>query len=230
MYARTTSVELCEEDKTEPGDENRCGTLIKSTYGTRTAAHEWQSEVTRTMTDLEFKQGKASPHVFWHRQRGIKALVHGDDFVSSSERTELEWLCKGLKKQVQTKMTMVEEDDDLHKEVRVLNRFVRWHPRKGSHTRLIPRHSERISRDAGAEKLKTISTPAAKETGRETEEVKRQDVNERRLSGMGGKMDEGDNGDTLSAAVRANFLAQDIMDIAFATKEATRKVASPKMT
>ena len=32
MYARTTSdiyVELSEEDKTEPGDENRCGKLIK---------------------------------------------------------------------------------------------------------------------------------------------------------------------------------------------------------
>ena len=38
IYGRTSSdmyVELCEEDKTEPGDENKCGKLLKSMYGTR---------------------------------------------------------------------------------------------------------------------------------------------------------------------------------------------------
>ena len=107
MYARTASdiyAELCEEDKTDPGDESRCGKPMKSENGTRAAAHDWQSEVTRTMTNLWFKQGKASPCLFWHRSREVEALVHGDDFVSSSKRTELEWLCKGLKKQFETKM------------------------------------------------------------------------------------------------------------------------------
>ena len=37
----------------------------------------------RDSAELGFKQSKASPCVFWHRQRGIKALVHGDDFMSS---------------------------------------------------------------------------------------------------------------------------------------------------
>ena len=75
------------EDKTEPGDVHRCGKLMKSMYGTTAAAHDWQSEVTRTMTELGFKQCEASPRVFWHRQRDMEALVHGDDFVSSGERT-----------------------------------------------------------------------------------------------------------------------------------------------
>ena len=86
MHARTSSdlyVELCEEDRAGPRDENRCGKLIMSMNETRAAAHDWQSEVTRTMTELGFKQSKASPCVFWHRQRDIKALVHGDDFISS---------------------------------------------------------------------------------------------------------------------------------------------------
>ena len=62
------------------------------------------------------------------------------------------------------------------------------------------------------------STPAVKETGREAEEEKTQDLNERRLSGkLGDKIDD-DVGDTLSAdkvtrcrriAARANFVAQD---------------------
>ena len=35
----------------------------------------------------------------------LTALVHGDHFVTSGERTELEWLCKSLNKQVR------DEDD-----------------------------------------------------------------------------------------------------------------------
>ena len=107
--------------------------------------------------------------MFWHRQRDIKALFHGDDFVSSGERTELEWLCKGLKRMFETKMAMVGEDDDLAKDSRVLKRTVRSHPRKGTTCEADPWHAEIISRDTGAQKLKTISTPAAKETGRRTE-------------------------------------------------------------
>ena len=59
MYARTSSdiyVELCEEDKTGLGDEYKCAKLIKSMHGTRSAAHDWQSEVMRTLKDLGFKR------------------------------------------------------------------------------------------------------------------------------------------------------------------------------
>ena len=44
--------------------------------------------------------------------------MHGDDFVSSGERAELECLCKGLKNKFVTKMIMVGEDDDMAKEAR----------------------------------------------------------------------------------------------------------------
>ena len=76
----------------------------------------------------------------------------------------------------------------------MLNQIVKRHSRKGITFEADPRHAEIISRGTGAEKLKTISTPAAKETGRETEKEKRQVLKENRLSGnLGG------NGDTLSA-------------------------------
>ena len=55
MHARTASdiyVEMCEEDKTEPGDEHRCGEVVKSMFVTRVAAHDWQSDVARTMKEL----------------------------------------------------------------------------------------------------------------------------------------------------------------------------------
>ena len=114
-------------------------------------------------------------------QKDIKALVRGDDFVSSGERAEVQWLCKGLNKKFETKMTMVGEDDDLASLARVLNRIARRLPRKGITYEADSRHAEIISRDTGAEKLETISTLAAKETGREGKEEKRQDLNKHRL-------------------------------------------------
>ena len=39
-------------------------------------------------------------------------------------------------------MSIVGEDDDLAKEARVLNRIVRWHPRKGLTDEADPRHAE----------------------------------------------------------------------------------------
>ena len=66
-------------------------------------------------------------------------------------------------------MAILGEEDDLAKEARVLNRIVRWHPRKGITCEADPTHAEIFSREAGAEELKTISTPAAKDTGHETE-------------------------------------------------------------
>ena len=107
-------VELCEEDKTEQGDEHWCGKLIQSMCRTREAAHDWQAEVTRTMKDLEFKQGKAL-----HMCSG-----NGKETSRHSCKAELEWLIKGLKNKFETKVINVGEDDDMAK-------IVRWHPRNG---------------------------------------------------------------------------------------------------
>ena len=48
MHARTTR-----------GQDRSKQKLILSMYGTRAAAHDWQSEVTRTMIDLGVKQGQS---------------------------------------------------------------------------------------------------------------------------------------------------------------------------
>ena len=162
--------------------KHRCGKLIKSMYGTRAAAHDWQAEVTRTMKKLRFNQGKASMCVFWHQQKDNKALVHGDDFVSSGESGTCVAV-QGAEDEVRDK-----EDDAMAKEARVLNRVVRWHPRNGIAYEADTRHAD-----------KTISTPATEEAERETEEEKRRDLNGSRLSGkLRSKMDDDDKDDALS--------------------------------
>ena len=86
------------------------------------------------------------------------------------------------------------------------------------------RHAEIISRETGAGELKTISTLAAKETVRETGEEKREDLNERRLSGKLGCSLDNDDGDPLSSyevtsyeriVAGANIWAQDTVGITF---------------
>ena len=76
------------------------------------------------------------------------------------------------------------------KKASALNRIARWHPRDGVTCEADPRHAEIIRRDTGAENLKTVSTPAANETGKETEEEKRQDLQKAEIEWKAGKQDE----------------------------------------
>ena len=90
------------------------------------------------------------------------------------------------------------------KEVRVLNRIVRRHPKKEITYDADHRHEERIIRDTTRFERAQIERKAGKQGGNHAlsaDEVTRY----RRI------------------AARANFLAPDRMDIAYATKEATRK-------
>ena len=67
-------VELCEEMRRGPDDDDMVGWLNKSMYGTKAAAQNWQAEVQRTMRDLGFVQGRSSSVLFWHPTRQIRAL------------------------------------------------------------------------------------------------------------------------------------------------------------
>ena len=84
---RDVFVELPDEDS-EPG---MCGKLIKSLYGTRDAAQNWEEEYIGFMNDIGFDSGKASPCLFHHADREIRAVVHGDDFTLLGHRDDLDW-------------------------------------------------------------------------------------------------------------------------------------------
>ena len=72
--------------------KGRCGLLLKHMYGTRAAADGWQQESSGYMRSIGFVQGEASPCIFTHPSRGIACSVHGDDFTSTGEKRELDWL------------------------------------------------------------------------------------------------------------------------------------------
>ena len=61
--------------------ETKVAKLNLSLYGTRDAAANWSEEYTERMLSMGFTVGKATPCVFHHARRGLRAYVHGDDFV-----------------------------------------------------------------------------------------------------------------------------------------------------
>ena len=60
-----TFVQICKEDY-QSGDEEMCGELRMSMYGTRDAAQNWEEAYSEFMTEIGFCRGRASPCIFWH--------------------------------------------------------------------------------------------------------------------------------------------------------------------
>ena len=53
-------VELCDEARTEEGDQTKCAKLKKGMYGTQPASHSWQRRVKEVMKEIEIvgRQGE----------------------------------------------------------------------------------------------------------------------------------------------------------------------------
>ena len=66
----------------ETGNENRCGKVLMSMYGTRDAALNWAMEYSDTLRAAGYIQGKENPCLFHNKSLGVSVRVHGDDFVA----------------------------------------------------------------------------------------------------------------------------------------------------
>ena len=84
---RKVYVKLPPEDD-EPG---MCGMLLKSMYGTRDAAQNWEFEYTSFMEGAGFKRGTCTPCIFNHETNNLKAAIHGDDFTILGTSEDLNW-------------------------------------------------------------------------------------------------------------------------------------------
>ena len=93
---RPIYVEVPDEDR-DPNDGDVVGELQLSLYGTRDAAVNWTNAYTKFLVDAGFIQGRGSPCNFHHKTRGICLTVHGDDFTSTGNETDLKWLDEKFK-------------------------------------------------------------------------------------------------------------------------------------
>ena len=70
-------VELPEEIR-EPG---YCAKLKFWLYGMRPAARSWEDTYAEKFMSYGFEQGVSAPTVFYHREKQMECVVHGDDFT-----------------------------------------------------------------------------------------------------------------------------------------------------
>ena len=68
------------------------GKLELCLYGTRDAAKVWQETLSAQLEACGFRRGVGHPAVFWHPERDIMTLVHGDDYVSCGLQPDLDWI------------------------------------------------------------------------------------------------------------------------------------------
>ena len=119
---RTVYIELPRQDP-RWAEGGVVGVLRKAMYGTRYAPQIWQNEVRTTMESLGFCMSIFQPSVYYHKSRGMIALVHVDDFLCSGDEDDLEWLCDGLKDKYDLKRNVMHKGSNA--EVRYLNRSIR---------------------------------------------------------------------------------------------------------
>ena len=76
----------------EPGEDplEWVGKLQMRLYGTKDAATNWQELVAEKMEKIGFKRGVYNPCTYYHAEKRLHTMVHGDDYCSVGERKDIE--------------------------------------------------------------------------------------------------------------------------------------------
>ena len=183
-------------------------------YGTRDAAAAWEDTYTRLLEKAGFKRGKTSSSVFWNASRRCRIVVHGDDFTILGPKSSVHCVKEILGKELEMKDRGTigwGRHDQL--QVNILNRRIPL-DQEGIHYEGDHKHQAIIRQTLGLEHAKAVSTPGVKE-------------------GVGDRQCEEEPMDTdavrryRAITARANFLGIDRPDLAYATKEACRRMSCP---
>ena len=83
-------VDLCDEDSS-PG---MCGHLLKSMYGNRDAASNWEDFSRDVCVKVGFVAGVGSPCLMYHPERNVRLFKHGDDFILSGRLEDVDFVTK----------------------------------------------------------------------------------------------------------------------------------------
>eukprot|EP00973_Karenia_brevis_P005991 815404-Karenia_brevis.AAC.1 len=96
-------------------------------YGMRGAAAAWEKRYAEKLSSEGFMRGVSCGVVFYHKERDISLVVHGDGFTFCGLEEDLMWVRGLMESWFEIKVRAVlgpELKDD--KEVSILGRMVRW--------------------------------------------------------------------------------------------------------
>ena len=151
--------------------------------------------------------------MFHHKERKIKTLVHGDDYVSSGHSKDLDWLEAELSKAYEIKTQRLGIGKGLMCEGKVLNRVLRA-TESGWEVEGDPRHAELVIEQLGLMNEKAVATPGVSE---QDEDDLEDDVP---LVGP-------DITCFRCVAARCNYLGPDRPDVQYDAKEVCRWMSAP---
>ena len=140
--------------------------LQRAMYGTRDAAAAWEREWTRTLNSIGFESGVSNPALLHCEKLDASMVVHGDDFITLGDSEALREVERAMSDHYTIKVRAVlgAKCDDA-KEVRILNRYVRWNSKGGQNwIEYEPdlRHAELIIKSLKLESAKGVTTPSVK--------------------------------------------------------------------
>ena len=214
VMKRAVYIDLPPEDY-HPGC---CGRLNYSLYGTRDAANNFENTYADALTEHGYVRGVSNPCFYYHPSLDVMMLVHGDDFAILSDEAGIMRTKEMLETKFELKLRAV-LGPDTHdsREVRVLNRLVRWVEDSDGlrvEYEADPRHQEIIIKTLKLESAKAVSTPMVKMKAQDyqvgSELLKKDEIRLYR-----------------SVTMRAQYLAQDRPDLQFSVKERARRMKAP---
>ena len=183
----------------------------------RCVGHERQrgagsKEYVRLLESIGFRRGSTSPCAAWHKDKGLRLVVHGDDLNSSRTEDDLRWLVLEFEKKCVTKVRgIVGPESHDSRSMTILDRILDWNFDRITFE-ADPRHVYMIVHGMGL-----VSGKGSDVVG----SVVEQSEGEKELSKDGAFRFR-------SLAARCNFLSMDRLHMQCARKEICRRMSSPR--
>ena len=95
-------------------------------YGTLDAAERWREHCALTLTNAGFTRGTACPCHFYHAEKDIWVLVHGDDFAVVAKQSGREYAEATLRAQYEVKVDIAGPEPQNPTEIKILGRIVTY--------------------------------------------------------------------------------------------------------
>ena len=151
--------------------------------------------------------------VFWHAERDLACVVHGDDFTLGGDDEDLDWIEKLMKEWYEVKVrARLGGDQRDDKSIDVLGRRIVWTSR-GIEYEADPKHRTEIIKAFNLEaESKSLSVTGRAKDSEESDET---------------ELDREESARFRAIAAKLNYLAQDSPDLQFAAKEVCRHMAKP---
>ena len=194
------------------GDE--CETLIYWLYVCRRTGQAWQDHYSSVLVKAGFVRGQASPVTFFHRQRDLWCVVHGDDFTYTGYDKDLDWVADLAKKEYEIKVRgKLGPDANDVKSIDILGRLIKYEE-WGLSWSADPRHRKMIMEHFGfGPETKVLTRTGNKEDDKGgSESVVMGKEEARHFRGV---------------TARTNYMAADCPQVQYATKEVCRHMANP---